>query len=317
MPSRYVFAADLGGTKCATAVIDRSGRIVAHRVEAVDLSSTTAPIEQICRLARELAGEHPPKEAFAAAGVAVPGLVRRDGTVWAPNLPNWERVAVRSRLRTKLKIPVVVESDRNAAVFGECWKGAARGKADVIVLIIGTGIGAGILSDARILRGAHELSGCAGWMRIAGEQSAVASQIGQLESLCSGPAIARNARRLLRTRPVGVLARMDQERLTAADVARAARRGDPVAQAVFTEMGTRLGIAVANVVSLLDPEIVVLAGGMTNALDLYLAPLKKSMFSCAQPLSVRHVKLAVSKLGQFGNLLGCAWLAWKEAGSGR
>ena len=94
----------------------------------------------------------------AIVAVAVPGLVRPDGTVWAPNLPGWEQIPLAKNLASALGIPVQVESDRNAAILGECWVGAARGKSDAIALMIGTGIGAGILSGGHIIRGAHQLS---------------------------------------------------------------------------------------------------------------------------------------------------------------
>jgi glucokinase len=109
-------------------------------------------VQQIIQLANELAGDEKPERAFAAAAIAVPGLVRRNGAVWAPNLPGWEQMPLAKRLKRSLGIPVMVESDRNAAVLGECWCGAGRRKTDVIVLMIGTGIGAGILSAGRLLR---------------------------------------------------------------------------------------------------------------------------------------------------------------------
>src|SRR5262252_4845363 len=159
----HALAIDLGGTQCSAAVIDRKGKLVTLRTVPVDVGSASGPVLQIVRLAKDLAGGQNPVDAYVGAEVAIPGLVRRDGTVWAPNLTGWEKVPLARRLRRSLGIPVRVESDRNAAVLGECWLGAAHGKSDAIVLMIGTGIGAGILSGARILRGAHELSGCAGW----------------------------------------------------------------------------------------------------------------------------------------------------------
>lgn len=158
-----VFAVDLGGTKCSAAVVDRSGHLLSRRTVAVDHTSPNAPVLQIIQLAEQFGV---PKRAFQAAGVAVPGLVRSNGTVWAPNLPGWDRMPLASRLKRSLGIPVLVESDRNAAIVGESWRGAARGKSDAIVFMVGTGIGAGILSGGRVLRGAHELSGCAGWLTI-------------------------------------------------------------------------------------------------------------------------------------------------------
>jgi len=159
-----VLAVDLGGTKCSAAIVDRGGHILSQRTIPVDRSSASAPVVQIVTLANELAAAKTPQRAFVAAAIAVPGLARRTGTVWAPNIPGWQRMPLASRLKRSLRIPVYVESDRNAAILGECWRGAAQGKSDAVVVMIGTGIGAGILSGGRILRGAHELSGCAGWL---------------------------------------------------------------------------------------------------------------------------------------------------------
>jgi glucokinase len=311
----YAFAADLGGTKCSAAVIDQKGRIVAHEVVPVDLSSPSGPVLQIRQLAKDLAGAKSPKEMFAAAAVAVPGLARPSGTVWAPNLPGWEQMPLASRLKKSLGIPVVVESDRNTAVLGECWRGAAQGRSDAIVLIIGTGIGAGILSGGRIVRGAHELSGCAGWLVVSGMDSVNGKRVGELESLTAGPAIARMAQQRLREGQESILSGLST--ITAYDVAAAARRGDSLAIEVFREMGRLLGRGIANLVSLLDPEIVVIGGGMAGASDLYLPDLKQTMVDYAQPLAVKQVKVAVSRLGDKVNLLGCARLAWEAAGAPR
>jgi glucokinase len=313
----YAFAADLGGTKCSAAVVDQKGRIVARQTVPVDLASPLGPVLQIRQLAKDLSGIKPPKEMFAAAAVAVPGLVRPSGTVWAPNLTGWERMPLASRLKRSLGIPVVVESDRNAAVLGECWRGAAQGKTDAIVLIIGTGIGAGILSGGRIIRGAHELSGCAGWLVVTGSDGANAKRVGELESLTAGPAIARSAQEQIRQGRESLLTQLDVSKITAYDVAAAARRGDQLSGEIFREMGRLLGSGIANMVSLLDPEIVVIGGGMAAAADLYVDPLKQAMMERAQPLAVKQVRLAVSKLGEVVNLLGCARMAWEVAGAPR
>lgn len=313
----YAFAADLGGTKCSAAVVDQKGRIVARQTVPVDLSSPLGPVLQIRQLAKDLAGLKSPKEMFVAAAVAVPGLARPSGTVWAPNLPGWERMPLASRLKRSLGIPVVVESDRNAAVLGECWRGAAQGKSDAIILIIGTGIGAGILSGGRVLRGAHELSGCAGWLVVSGRDGANAKRVGELESLTAGPAVARFAQEAIRQGRESLLSELDVNKITAYDVAAAARRGDPLSVEIFQEMGKLLGFGVANLISLFDPEIVVIGGGMAAAADLYLEPLREAMLERAQPLAVKQVRLAVSKLGDVVNLLGCARMAWETAGAPR
>jgi len=310
----YVLAVDLGGTKCSAAVVDRKGRIVSSRTAPVDLSSSSASVRQIVQMAKELAGGRNPNRFFVAASVAVPGLVRRNGTVWAPNLPGWEQMPLAKHLKRWLEIPVVAESDRNAALFGECWRGAGKGKLDVIVLMAGTGIGAGIMSGGHVVRGAHELSGCAGWLSVSLNAASNASAIGELESLAAGPGIANTARKRLRQGEASSLSQFDPAKITAHEVAAAARGGDQLASEVLHSAGRLLGFAIANMVSLFDPEIVILGGGMSAAADLYFESLRNAMLERAQPLAARQVKLAVSELGPRANLLGCARLAWELSG---
>ena len=311
----HALAVDLGGTKCSAAVVDREGKILVRRTVAVDLSSQSGPLSQIVQLAEELAEGKKPAAAYAGAGVAVPGLVRRDGTVWAPNLPGWEEMPLAEHLKRLLGISVQVESDRNAAVLGESWLGAAREKSDAIVLMIGTGIGAGILSGGRILRGAHELSGCAGWLTITREHVRVAQGCGELESLTAGPAIARAVQQRLRDGETSTLAELEIAKITAHDVAAAARSGDGLALDVFRHAGRLLGYGIANMVSILDPEVIVLGGGMAAVADLFLAPLEQAMFERAQPLAAKQVKIVVSTMADTVNLLGCARLVLDAVGA--
>jgi glucokinase len=310
MARNMVLAFDLGGTKLAAAVVDRGGKVAERKSIEVEKRSAMEPVEQILELARELSGGKSGRAKIAAVGVAVPGLVRRDGTVWAPNLPGWKRMALARRLKQALRVPVVVESDRNAAVLGEAWHGAARGKSDVIVLMLGTGIGAGILSGGRLIRGAHELSGCAGWMVVTDAQDPETVGVGQLESLAAGPAIARAAKKKLTSGIGGLLAEIPAEAITAQEVAKAARRGDAASIEVYQEAGRLLGHAVANLVSLFDPEVVVIGGGLASAADLFMDLLKQSMKERAQPLAGKQVRVVVSRLGGDVNLLGVAQLAW-------
>jgi glucokinase len=216
-------------------------------------------------------------------------------------------------LKRSLGIPVLVESDRNTAIFGESWRGAAQGKSDAIVLMIGTGIGAGILSGGRILRGAHELSGCAGWLTCGHKGPAIAAGTAELESLAAGPAIARSAQQRLRNGEESSLSRLDPSGITAFEVATAARKGDRLALDVFTRAGEALGYGVANMISLLDPQIVILGGGMAEVADLYLKSLRRAMLERAQPLASGQVIITVSKLRDKANLLGCARLGWDYA----
>ena len=300
-----VFAADLGGSKLAAALLTGQGKFLTRKTEAVNTSSTLAPVEQICRLIGELAG----KKKVSAAGVAVPGLVRRNGTVWAPNLPGWEEVPLASLVRKRLRIPVYVESDRNAAVLGEAWLGAGRGKSDVLVLLVGTGIGAGILSGGRLLRGAHELSGCAGWMAVSEADGNDVRRHGGLEAFACGPALVRAAASSIEAGLGGKLASLSRGELTPEAIARLAREHDPLAGQIFQHMGKLLGLAVANLISLFDPQVVIVSGGMIAAADLFFDTLKETALERCQPLAAKQVRIKLSRLGNDANLLGMAYLA--------
>jgi glucokinase len=309
----HLLAVDLGGTKCSAAVVDRKGKIASRSTVPVDVSSSMGPVNQIVELAKDLAGSKKPKDVYGAAAVAVPGLVRRDGTVWAPNLPGWEQMPLARHLKRALGIPVQVESDRIAALLGECWRGAARGASDAIVLMIGTGIGAGIMSGGHIIRGAHELSGCAGWLTVTGEDLPAARGCGELESLTAGPAIAKIAQKRLRDGEQSSLTKLDASKISAHDVATAARQGDALALDIFGHAGRLLGLAIANLVSLLDPQVVVLGGGMAATADLYLDSLRTTMLERAQPLAAKKVRVVVSEMADTVNLIGCAHLALESA----
>ena len=282
MTRDIVLAVDLGGTKVAAALVDRNGKVFAHQSIPVDASSTLAPVNQIIDLARELAGGRVVRGRIAAMGVAVPGLVRRDGTVWAPNLPGWKRMPLARRLHQALRVPVAVESDRNAAVLGEAWRGAARGKNDAIVLMLGTGIGTGILSGGRLIPGAHELSGCAGWMVVTDQHGPEMQGAGQLESLAAGPrSPARQKRNWHRA-----WADCWKKFLLMQSPPTKWQRppGAGIMPRSKSYCGRRLlGYGVANLVSLFDPEIVVIGGGLAKASDLFLDALRKAMKERAQP----------------------------------
>jgi glucokinase len=313
MAANDVVAVDLGGTKIAAALVKSNGGISRRVVAHVDTASPTAPVNQIVGLTRDLVGKKKLNGHIKAVGIAVPGLVRRDGTVWAPNLPGWRKMPLARRVEHALRVPVIVENDRNAAVLGETWRGAAKGKSDAIVLMLGTGIGAGILSGGRLIRGAHELSGCAGWMIVADSFGHEARSVGQLESLAAGPAIARLAAKEMSAPTDVSVEEAASKPLTAEQLAEAARRGDPIAIKVYSEAGRVLGCAVANLVSLFDPEIVVIGGGLAQASDLFLDDLRKSMKERAQPIAGKRVGVITSRLGGDANLLGVAQLALMRA----
>jgi glucokinase len=305
-----VFVADIAAGKLSAAVLDRDGKLLARRTESADFSATLAPVKQLVRIASELSHR---RLKYSAAGIAIPGLVHRDGTVCARNLPGWEKVPLARLLRAKLRVPVTVESDRNAAVLGETWRGAGRGRQDVIVLTAGAGIGVGIICGGRLLRGAHELAGSAGWMAVSDTDGFEVRKFGGLEAFASEPAIVRAGRKAVEAGSGGALAEYEPEAFTAEDVADLARRGDTTCKQIYRHAGKLLGLAVANLINLFDPEVVVFGGSLAAASDLFWSDLTQTALSRCHPVAARQVRIRISGLGDDSNLHGAGYLAWQGA----
>lgn len=292
---RFVLAADLGGTKLAVACVDASCKITAQTKCPTPPGGGLAVVESIA----DALGRLPAKDA-AGIGVAVPGLAYPDGSVWAPNIPGWERMPLGEMLRSRFGLPVFVESDRNAFVTGEAWQGSAKGCCDVVFVAIGTGIGAGIISGGRLVRGFGELAGCLGWMAVRDRHLPVYRAVGCLESHVAGPGIARAAQRVFH-RPI-----------EAREVVQRARGGDAQAREVLARAGHYLGLGLANLVDILNPQMIVIGGGVAGAGNLLLEPARETLKQWAQPLAAKQVRICRSRLGARAGLLGAAKLCFDQ-----
>jgi glucokinase len=297
----YVIGVDVGGTKIAAAVVDSEGKAGAKIKVPTEQHDTARSIGQIAEVAHRAADEAGvPWSEISAVGVAVPGIYyAATGKVWAPNLPGWNHIPLRDELAGKLAAPVVIDSDRAAYVTGEQWMGAAQGLSDVIFLAVGTGIGAGIISGGRLIRGAGDIAGAVGWFAVDARKKEIYRRMGCLEAECAGPSLGRRA---------------GGEFTTEAVLARA-RQGDPFAAQVVEETVRYLAMGVANLVSALNPEMIVLGGGLMQAGDLFLEPLRREMLEWAQPIAARQVRLELSRLGEDAGLLGAARLAFLKRDS--
>lgn len=311
-------AVDVGGTKIASALFTREGEISAGKKVAIDNAGGDAAASQVrdeiaalAEAARRAGGR------LAAVGVCVPGIAySASGKVWAPNIPGWDQYPLLKKiggLSPQRAVPLVLESDRSAYVAGESWKGAAAGARDAVFLAVGTGIGAGIISGGRILHGHEDIAGAVGWFGLDPDFKPEYASMGCFEAEASGNSVARKAReRLAKGRPSAMLdlAGGVIEAVTAEIVAAAARRQDPLAMEVVADVVTYLAMGIANIVSILNPEVVVLGGGLFQAADLFLEPVRREFKRWAQPLAARSVRIEPSKLGEDAGLYGCGKLAW-------
>jgi glucokinase len=296
---RCALVIDLGGTKMAAACVQASGAITHRRSAPTPPGGGEAVVRAVVDIIQRL-----PMKNVCAIGVDVAGLAYPDGAVWAPNIPGWERMPLGKMLSTQLAVPVLIDSDRNACVTGEAWRGAARGCHDVVFVAIGTGIGAGIISGGRLLRGTGELAGCMGWMSIEPRYLQKYKQCGCLEFHVSGPGMSRTATRAFRT-PTSTR-----------ELVKLAREGNPAANRILRHAGEYLGTALANVVSLLNPQKIVIGGGASAAGELLLAPAREAMHKWAQPLAVKQVQIVRSRLGASAPLLGMAKIIFDMCADG-
>jgi glucokinase len=313
MITQFVLGLDLGGTKIASGVVNSRGELFSNLRLTTPAQGVRKDLAALFDAAHAaVSAAKIPWGKIRAVGVGVPGAFDpRAETVWAPNLPGWSKVRLKHLLEDAFKRPTCVESDRNVQALAEAWLGlGAQGQIrNLVFLTVGTGIGAGLISEGRLIPGAHGVSGAAGWMVIDPLWKPEYSRLGCFEALGAGPAVAKLGKLALKQNPtslIGTLAKKNAGNITAEVVAAAARRGDQAAHRVLQEVGTHLGLGVANIVSLLNPEVVVLGGGLAGIGNLLLAPLRKAVRQWGQPLARRQVRIVISRLGEEAGILGAA-----------
>ncbi len=285
-----VIAVDLGGTKTAIAEVDERGGVAWKTKTPAD----RRPEATVDRIAQAVEGR-----AAAAAGIIIPGIYDQGtGMVWAPNLWGREQVPLREMLEARLSsIRVVVESDRSGYVLGEQWLGVARGLNDVVFVAVGTGIGVGIIAGGRLISGAHGIAGAAGWFALDPRWRDGYAATGCWEAESAGPAVAGRA-----------------GTSSAQEAALAARRGDQAAREAFNHAAGYLAMGIANLISLLNPEMVVLGGGLMQVADLVIDRIREGVPRWAQPIAASKTAIELSTLGEDAGLLGAARLAFLRTG---
>lgn len=305
---------DLGGTKLAAAVFSDAGVLLWREVVGLDGREGRAVGDLIAAQVRRLAARAEAEAApVDAVGVSVPGIYHaRTGRVWAPNIPGWHDYPLRDELDrlTGTGVTVRVDSDRTCYILGEIWQGAARGSRNAVFLAVGTGIGAGILVDGRVLRGHGDAAGAVGWMALDRPYRPAYDACGCFEYHASGPGLARVARDELAEDPAydGPLRTRPADRLTSRDVFAALEAGDALAQRVVDNAVAFWGMAVANLVSLFNPEIILFGGGVFGPGAALLDRIRREAERWAQPISMRQVRLKLGRLGADAGLYGAAYL---------
>lgn len=313
----HAIGLDVGGTSIRAGVVDEQGRLL-DTARIGTPSDEDALDDAITRVIEELRNRH---DEVIGVGLAVAGFVANDRrtVMFAPHLA-WRSASVADGIAKRVGLPVTLEHDANAATVGEHRFGAARGARVAALIAIGTGIGGGLLLDGRIYRGAHGVAPELGHLTVVpGGRSCSCGKYGCWERYCSGTALSATAVELLARHPgqSTVLAREfsgDPGSITGLRVAGAARDGDPIALRAMAELAKWLGEGLALVADVFDPEIVVIAGGVSGSAPLFLDEARERYADILT--GARHRPLArirTAHLGDDAAIVGAAALALETA----
>lgn len=305
---------DLGGTKLTLALFDQSGNIQQKETALLEKTGGHATAsfikEKIAHLMLLAADQKNPVQAI---GISIPGISRKQtGTVWAPNIPGWTNYPLLEEIQSIAKgIPIQIESDRTCYVLGERWKGNAQGRDHLVFLAIGTGIGAGILSNGNVLDGAHGSAGSVGWMTMHPSFMAEYGLHGFFECWASGEGMIRLAQRKMEENAayLGPLRQLNETNLTTRALFQAADEKDPLATDVLQTCISLWGMGIANLASVFDPSMVVLGGGVFGPAAKYLPEIKQEALKWGQPQSMPITEITVSALGSDAGVFGAGYIA--------
>lgn len=315
---RYIVGVDLGGTSINVGVVPFDGGTVLgmRSLPTEPQRGPKAVVDRIAEMIRDAVRDarreaELPEAAVIGVGLGSPGpLDRETGTILdTPNL-GWRNFPLRDLIANAVGLDVVLDNDANAATLGEWWMGAARGADPVVGVTLGTGIGGGIVLGGRVYHGASDAAGEFGHMTIDSTgRKCNCGNYGCLEAYASGPAIAARAVEGLETGSSSLLPDMvggELDRITAATVYEAIVAGDVYAAEVMRETAKFLGAGLANLINLLNPELIVISGGVTRAGDHLFEPLRAEVRRRAFSEAADACRIVSSELGDMAGVIGAA-----------
>lgn len=313
---------DLGGTKIIAGVVDREGRILAKASRPTEAEKGGEQVmRKIIELTREVVDEAGLNlSQIEAIGVGTPGCIDfKRGVVasFVSNIPGWQGMEIGKRLKEATGRPSFADNDVNVMALGEAIFGAAKGARGAICVAIGTGIGGGIVIEGRIFRGASFFAGEIGHMSVNAQgRRCGCGAYGCVEAYSSGPAMERRAEegieRGIKTKIPEVAKELGEPKVTAKAIFEAARRGDAFALEVIYEAMAMLGALLGGVINLLNPDKVVIGGGVARDADVFLPILEREIRRWALSASFKACQVVVSKLGEEAGIIGAAALAMQE-----
>lgn len=317
MSSRAVFAGiDLGGTKILALIADATGQVLGRaRVATDSAQGPEAVIARIVETVRAAAGDAQVDLAHVrAAGVSAPGPIdARAGIITdPPNLPGWHNVPLARSLHERLGIPTLLENDANCQAVAEHQFGAGRGYAHMIFITVSTGIGGGIILNNELYTGASGAAGEIGHIGVSVDGPMCgAGHVGCLEAFASGTAIATRARDMIAAGGLIRTARLAEQDppVSAKTVFLAGQQGEAEATAIIESAGRYLGIGLASLINIFNPQAIVIGGGVSNMGETLLGPAVEMARARAFPQAFMDVRIVEGELGERAGALGALAVA--------
>lgn len=314
----HVIGIDLGGTKIAGAVFDSNGQVLDETYTSINKQTGQAVGRLIVSTIQHLLSvAHQFKLSVRAIGVCIPGIYyAQKGRVWAPNIPGWDDYPLLEELEAVPELQdktIVIDSDRACYILGETWAGNARGCRNAIFLAVGTGIGAGILIDGKILRGHQDIAGAVGWLALDRPFRREYASCGCFEYHASGEGLVKVTQDLLTMNSdyKGELAQKPVDQLSSYDIFQAYDNGDTLARDLFDQAIQFWGMAAANLVSTFNPEKIIFGGGLFGPAGRWLNRIYEEATRWAQPISIKQVTFEISALAGKAGLIGAGRLAFE------
>ena len=305
----YAIGIDLGGTNLKAGLVDRDGKI--HHRLSIKTENNADPqtiSNQIFELIVKVgAGLKPAPPNIIGVGLGSPGLVDKKGEtiLFSPNLPLWRNIPIKRMVSERFSVPCVLENDANAAAWGEKWVGAGKEADSLVMLTIGTGIGGGIVINKKLWRGVNNVAAEIGHMVIQMDgPKCSCGNYGCIEAYASATAMVRRFKESLKSGMPSSLKNVGE--ISAKMINDAALQGDKVSLDIIKETGQYLGVALVNIMHVLNPEVIVLTGGMIGSGDLLMNPIKQVIKEKAFEASAKETKIVFSQLGNDAGIIGAA-----------
>ncbi len=308
---------DVGGTNVKIALVDDNGKIIySNSVPTYAKMGYEYTVNNIKQAIRDLMKEtNTTPTDIEGIGFDFPGQVDcKTGVVkLAPNIPGWVNVPIAQMIEDEFHIPTRIDNDVRCAALGELKFGAGRGCENFICITVGTGIGSGIVINGKVVRGATNAAGELGHIKLQmnGGPICGCGDTGCLEAFASGPAIVAMAQDYIKggkSTKFREMAAAEGGEITPYMVAKAAEEGDPVAKRIFEIVGEYIGIGLTSVINLLNPERVIIGGGVAESGELLLAPIRKTIKERAMVVAGNAVEIVPAQLGNSAGVIGASML---------